>query len=153
MKTQLYRHFNADGVLLYVGIAKDAATRRHPFKGGISRTEIIIFDTKQEALAAEAKAIREEHPKLNVAHLPIEQRRLQAGMMSAEEYRAALKTVGLTQGQAAKFFDVSIRAVNGYANGKLIPIADAMVLDLLTGKTTLDELRRTVENLKPEDVK
>lgn len=68
----LYRHFDANGELLYVGISLNALAR---FAKGhrqtadwfllISRIEIQNLATREEAIAAESEAIHREHPKFN----------------------------------------------------------------------------------------
>jgi hypothetical protein len=62
--------------------------------------------------------------------------------MTANQYRAVIERLGLTQGKAAKWLGISIRASHGYANGDPVPIAIAKLLRLMV---RLD--------LKPEDVK
>lgn len=62
--------------------------------------------------------------------------------MTANQYRAALQRLGLTQGGAAEFLGVSIRASHGYANKDPIPEAIAKLLRLMVKL-----------GLKPEDVK
>lgn len=70
---QLYRHFDAEGRLLYVGISKNATERLrgHKHKSSwfkeIARVEIQHFPTREEARAAEALAIKSEKPLLNKA--------------------------------------------------------------------------------------
>jgi hypothetical protein len=72
VKTQLYRHFNAEGELLYVGISLSTINRLGQHKDHshwfetISRVDIEKFDTKEEALNAEALAIHNEKPKCNI---------------------------------------------------------------------------------------
>ena len=141
--TQLYRHYDADNVLLYVGIANDAATRlkRHSWRKAVARSEITVFKTRAEALAAESKAILTECPKFNVVHLPKEDRRHQHSM-SGKEYSAAIAKLGLSQVKAAKWLGIGIRTSHGYANGELIPEYIAKLLRLCV-KMKLD----------PEDVK
>lgn len=70
-RTQLYRHFGAEGELLYVGISKSAAARlaqhhrtAHWFDG-ITNVTIEHFPSRQAALEAERRAIREERPLFN----------------------------------------------------------------------------------------
>lgn len=64
--TSLYRVFGSAGELLYVGISKHALTRFHQHskdKGWWPEAERIAvehFDTRAEAEAAEARAIRSE---------------------------------------------------------------------------------------------
>lgn len=70
--TDLYRYFNADGVLLYVGVSSNAAVRAAQHKGNkswwgqVSRIDIQRFGTRREAFDAELVAIRTEYPKYNV---------------------------------------------------------------------------------------
>lgn len=41
--------------------------------------------------------------------------------MTKNQFRAALAALGCTQGQLADELEISIRSVNGYANGQHIP--------------------------------
>lgn len=70
-KTGLYRQFDADGVLLYVG-ASVAPTSRFACHRSVSgwyqqvvRIEIQWFPTYMEAIEAERIAIQDENPKFN----------------------------------------------------------------------------------------
>jgi len=72
VKTYLYRHFNGDGELLYVGISLNALNRlgqhkehSHWFET-ISRVHIEKYETRESALEAETLAIRNEKPKYNI---------------------------------------------------------------------------------------
>lgn len=51
--------------------------------------------------------------------------------MTANQYRAALEALGLTQGAAAKFLGVSLKTAHNYANGGAIPEATAKLLRLM----------------------
>jgi len=68
----LYRHFNAQGVLLYVGISLRplTRTREHITLSGwaneITNVAIEYLPTRKEAMAAEAKAVIEENPLYNI---------------------------------------------------------------------------------------
>lgn len=70
----LYRHYEPGGDLLYVGItiAIEKRTidhmRRAEWRGQIFMIVIEPFATRDEALAAERKAIRSEFPKFNLMH-------------------------------------------------------------------------------------
>jgi hypothetical protein len=72
-RTDLYRHFDVDGNLLYVGISLSAVHRLSQHKehshwaGQIKRVEVESFDTREEALIAETLAIQSENPKHNLA--------------------------------------------------------------------------------------
>lgn len=72
----LYRHFDAAGNLLYVGISLSTVDRlgqhacnAHWFQR-ISRIDVEKFGTRQEAEAAEREAIRKERPLYNKAGSP-----------------------------------------------------------------------------------
>lgn len=73
-RTALYRHYDKDGVLLYVGISLSAIARlAQPRRGArwfeyISRVEIEQFDSRKEALQAEKDAIAKEQPFYNKAN-------------------------------------------------------------------------------------
>lgn len=62
--------------------------------------------------------------------------------LTANQYRAVLDKLGLTQAGAAEFLGVSIRTSHGYSNGEPIPEGYAKLLRLMVRL-----------NLKPEDVK
>jgi excinuclease UvrABC nuclease subunit len=71
-RTALYRHFDAAGQLLYVGISlnsiqRTAAHRSKDWFELIARIEIIWLPTRAHALAAEAIAIARENPLWNVS--------------------------------------------------------------------------------------
>ncbi len=50
--------------------------------------------------------------------------------MTANQFRKALKALGLSQGEAAKFLGVSLRTANGWAN-EVTPVPEAVAM-LLT---------------------
>ena len=72
MRTSLYRHFNEDGLLLYVGISLNHIARlgQHSKKAHwfdtISRVEIEHFPDRLSAEKAEYQAIRDEKPLHNI---------------------------------------------------------------------------------------
>ena len=72
-ETELYRHFDARGVLLYIGISYSTGIRlaqhRAESEWGrkIARVEIEYFPTRAEAKMAEDTAIGIENPKYNKA--------------------------------------------------------------------------------------
>lgn len=73
-KHHLYRHFAADGSLLYIGVSLSALHRLSAHKehshwfSDIARVEIQAFESREAALTAERKAIKEEKPRHNIAH-------------------------------------------------------------------------------------
>jgi hypothetical protein len=72
MTMHLYRHFDADGKLLYVGISLSALSRLAQHKDhsawykSIVNVTIQEFPSREEALAAERRAILEEQPAHNI---------------------------------------------------------------------------------------
>ncbi len=72
--TTLYRFFDSDDRLLYVGIAGNPGRRwtRHAadklWWGEVKRAEMAHFHSRQEALDAERDAIISERPIHNVVH-------------------------------------------------------------------------------------
>jgi predicted GIY-YIG superfamily endonuclease len=73
MTTQLYRHFDKNNNLLYVGISLSTFHRLSQHRDhsgwfyGITNVTIEHFDKREDALAAERKAIKSENPKFNIA--------------------------------------------------------------------------------------
>ena len=74
MKTQLYRHYDSDKKLLYVGISLSAAARLAQHRDAahwfddIATVTIETFPNREAALAAERKAIINEKPVCNIHH-------------------------------------------------------------------------------------
>jgi len=74
MNTELYRHFDNENALLYVGISLSTFKRLSQHKdhsqwfNKVSRVTIEHFPTREEAIAAEKKAIKTEDPKFNIAN-------------------------------------------------------------------------------------
>lgn len=73
-ETWLYRMFDQDGILLYVGISQDAFVRfaQHARSKSwikqVARWEREPFPSRQMALQAEKAAIEQESPLFNIAH-------------------------------------------------------------------------------------
>lgn len=74
MSDFLYRHFAADGELLYAGISLSWPTRTKshvrgsPWFDQVAEVKIEKFATRQQALQAEKEAIKTEKPRFNVIH-------------------------------------------------------------------------------------
>ena len=74
MTNDLYRHFDEDGVLLYIGISLSSMHRLSQHQnasawyGDIANMTIEKFDSREEVLIAEKNAIIEEKPKHNIKH-------------------------------------------------------------------------------------
>jgi hypothetical protein len=88
--TELYRHYDINGVLLYVGISISSITRAKQHKaasgwwGEIVRIDIERFPNRKMADDAETVAIQTENPKYNVA-----KRNNHAGIVAGQKQQAA----------------------------------------------------------------
>jgi len=75
-RTAVYRLFDVDGVLLYVGISNHFGQRweRHakvqPWWPEVQRQTVEWHPTRKDAADAETVAIKDEHPRFNVVHAP-----------------------------------------------------------------------------------
>ena len=89
-KTELYRHFDKNNTLLYVGVSLSYASRlaqhrdhAHWFQE-VDTVKIERFATRRDALDAEKRAVLSENPKCNIqlkktaAEIARENRRLRA---------------------------------------------------------------------------
>lgn len=98
----LYRHYDEDGLLLYVGVSLSTLNRleRHREASvwfwNIARVEIQRFSTRQESLDAERTAIQHEHPLFNLrmAHPKMAK--------GSQKLRATGQKVGALQSDASK---------------------------------------------------
>lgn len=72
--TALYRHYDAEGVLLYVGIAECEKRRRVEHSkysrwfGMVSKTEVVELPSRRLAECEEKLAIKIEKPLYNIVH-------------------------------------------------------------------------------------
>jgi hypothetical protein len=74
--TAVYRLFDAEGVLLYIGASINPQGRLnyHQFRSywpSVVRIELIWYSTRVEARAAERAAIEAEAPRLNSLFSPV----------------------------------------------------------------------------------
>ena len=80
-RTALYRCYDREGALLYIGVAKHFGLRwsRHkgktPWWDQVHRQTVEWYDSRPEALDAEADAIFAEQPRHNVVHIKGTKRR------------------------------------------------------------------------------
>jgi predicted GIY-YIG superfamily endonuclease len=94
----VYRLFDADDQLFYVGCSQDVGTRLSSHRSErdwfpeVVRTVVVAFSTREEALAAELVAIRTEDPMYNVTGKMTENPRDAAVLVRMPaEMRKALK--------------------------------------------------------------
>lgn len=73
-RTAVYRIYDGDGMLLYVGIARNFGARwaqhekAQPWWPRVRHQTVDWYDSRDEALEVEAEAIRVERPEFNVRH-------------------------------------------------------------------------------------
>lgn len=102
-RTALYRWYDADGVLLYVGISVDVVRRagQHeiskPWWVEVASATVRHFDSRDEALVAEAEAIKAERPVYNVHHNGINR------LLSVDEHNAATQARAAVRRSIADF--------------------------------------------------
>ena len=124
----LYRHFDSDKKLLYVGISCKVLLRtflhqnRAKWFEQISMITLEKFSSKKEAKLAEASAIMTENPIYNILHKnkPIEKSRIfiSKGALKLAEY---MRKKGITQAEMASLLGVSQQAVDKYVNCGVVP--------------------------------
>lgn len=113
MTCSLYRFYDADDRLLYIGISTQACARlaQHAkdkeWFPSVARASFEHYDTQAEALAAEKAAIKAERPAHNIRHSPTPRVTRRNGDMTVEEVAAYLR--------------VDIDMVNRWANFGRIP--------------------------------
>jgi predicted GIY-YIG superfamily endonuclease len=76
VRTALYRLYDSDGKLLYVGITANSAARwqhhksQRPWWDRVTEKRLHWYPSREDAERAEAAAIRTELPRFNIAHHP-----------------------------------------------------------------------------------
>ena len=145
----LYRHFDENDRLLYVGISVDALSRtiqhkRSAWWGEVATITIQRFATRDEALRAEAEAIRCERPKHNKALADREAPRI------VHEHQNEI--VGITVDDLVAYFGSQVKAAEavGLKQSTVaewkdcgVPIPRQCQYELLTGGA-LKALRKRV---------
>lgn len=118
MRTALYRHYDANNELLYVGISLSAVNRLQGHKRSaewyddIAFMSVEYFSTRAEAEAAETKAIREERPRHNIAKVvpsPIEiELRKEIATLKQKLYKEKMRVENWKQTAAGYWFDLDL---------------------------------------------
>lgn len=152
-RTALYRLFNAQNELLYVGITwyplpermQDHENKK-PWWNEVHHATAIWFESRREADDAETQAIHAERPKYNIMKRPareldraqvmrrylrLDHREMSEplpGLLgrSAYEVRVRRLDLGLTQAQAAGLLGVGIPTFQAWESGKRPPSPDQL---------------------------
>ncbi|WP_448679960.1 GIY-YIG nuclease family protein [Pseudomonas nicosulfuronedens] len=115
----LYRHFDADGALLYVGISLNAISRLAQHKDHahwfqlIARVEIEQHPSREAAIQAEKIAITKENPRHNLVR-PAPPKQSRGAQASSENLISRLVSFNPTYSikQIAEFLGVRSSKVN-----------------------------------------
>lgn len=159
----LYRHFDADGVLLYVGISHnifnrlDAHTRKSHWFKDIKWVQIEKHPCRKTAMRAEGVAILNEQPKYNLtnpavkwekeaekqlkkeilAHHVAEFEKFQGNNFSGKDFRRVRKIqLKATQKELADKMSVSVRTIQDIEASKEVRGIYTMVLSLIVEKAS-----------------
>jgi len=138
MKTALYRQFDKENQLLYVGISLRYGRRiKEHYRGSawfldVTHIDLEWFDTREEALTAEYNAIKSEKPKCNKVHnsqqggdeiLRSEPREFQGMGAQVMRYLEKSNKMFLSKGEVANLVGVSnFYITNWIDEKKLKPI-------------------------------
>ena len=128
--TKLYRHFDKDGKLLYVGISLNAVARLAQHKNHshwfneIASVTIESFDSRNEALFAETRAVQNEKPihnihKVNIPPIRNVQEAIDASRRNLDE-RIVRFDIMYTPTMAAEKISISTRAMKFLIDNKKI---------------------------------
>lgn len=132
--TQLYRHFDSEGQLLYVGISINALERsleRYKQHSGtewfpsVAKITVTDFQSRDEALEAEAKAIKAEKPKFNIRHLRSRATNGRKSRTTPSLIAILQKAITKNGSQAAvaKMLGVSPQRLNNWIRAGVVPQA------------------------------
>jgi excinuclease UvrABC nuclease subunit len=157
MQTGLYRHFDKNGDLLYVGISLNVFMRLYQHKDSshwfseISTVTIEYFETRQDALIAEELAIKKEKPMHNIVFSKQIQNENTKSDEAEVDWLNSIKQSKTdllkrivqfkpvyTIKEIALMFNVSTQAVNKWINTKQIKIIGVElhtgnVINMITG--------------------
>jgi hypothetical protein len=125
-ETALYRHFDKDGRLLYVGISLSAVVRMQQhirqakWARDIARIEVEWFETRCEAEAAEWRAIRTEGPIHNQTHNKMKPAPIDAIVVLGVDGKAIANLAVPPISQAVKEHLASQRRINVEARSRIV---------------------------------
>lgn len=125
--TSLYRLYDKDGALLYVGVAQSLLARMNQHRlnarwfRDVVRVDVQHFDNRGDALAAETEAIETENPRYNLADTG------RTYAWDGSRLKKARERAGLTQVELAKRLGGSPTTVAKYEQNKAQPSIPVLV--------------------------
>lgn len=114
----VYRFFDAEGGLLYVGMTLSYESRLSTHKSAspwwprVARIELERFDTRREAMRAEFRAILGECPEFNVQGQPAE---------AGHPFRMMRQGAMLSREELAEAADCGAETIRQYESGRRMP--------------------------------
>lgn len=145
---QLYRHFDADGELLYVGISLSAVVRLAAHRSSsawfnkIARIDIVSLPSRAAALSAEWSAIQTENPKHNISGKPGARPAASAAPLSFDEIRPDEL---YDSSVAARYLNIKSHEIIDLLNSRKITFTEVIVPQAyikFTGKQILAGAKR-----------
>ncbi len=152
MSVAVYRAYDADGVLLYVGCSRRWPLRfeqhagARPWWDEVTRVDLQHFATCLEAFAAERNAIASEYPLYNIAgksRPPVRRARRPRGPLPLTPLKRVIFSEGFKQSWLAEQIGVDQPAMSRIVNG--LHCNDA------TRAAIAQALQRNVEDLWPDE--
>lgn len=140
--TCLYRFYDANDNLLYVGITSQLPMRwkthdkLKPWWREVVRATVEHFDTREDALAAEATAIKAEKPRYNVRGNWV----VLAEAATTEAAASPPPSPPVRTGEAAEILGCSYSKVRRYIDEKLLSTASTAGGHHLISAASLQEL-------------
>lgn len=130
---QVYKLFNSDGELLYVGISANSFVRiashlRKPWGKEVSRQEISPALAREDALTAEADAIKALKPRYNICHNAQRQEGWRPDVFHPYELHLGMHVLGWDACEAASQCGVSVKAIEKYLTCEDISEYEAIYL-------------------------
>lgn len=121
MKQKLYRHFDANGSLLYVGISSSITARIAAHKNSshwfddVVTIKIESYETREQVLEAELLAIQTEFPKFNIMNSLLEHRVTRDWKSVLLGFSGVARKLGINENQFQRMI------VNGEFNVPYLP--------------------------------
>ena len=163
MKTALYRQYDKDGKLLYVGISLNYGRRlKEHYKGSawyidVASITLEWFDTRDEALHAERNAIKKEKPECNI-HLQGDDKEVFSECSDVRQFQgmSALlmryieqkSKIFLTKGDVATCIGVPTNALNTWFKDNRLkpmkPFAPDRLQEVYYIDDVIDAIHKTV---------
>ena len=146
-KSCLYRHFDKDGKLLYIGISLSpfVRTRSHRYDSdwfeSVAQITIEWHETRESALDAECLAIFLEQPKFNTMSslerlrtffCPLSDRPIKREIATGDDFTALHERLGISRNKLCEMIGIAPNSGTAYALGRqAIPLTVALACEAI----------------------